>query len=125
MAVQQAAMRQERSDSPGGLGRLAGRPLLSQPAPLVAYVTAVLAYDFALIGWGLARTPLRASEMLLFAALLTCGAICIEATRRLGMSAGVSRDLLSVWWLPIALLLPPVYALIAPIPLGALVQLRV
>jgi diguanylate cyclase (GGDEF)-like protein len=41
------------------------------------------------------------------------------------MPAGVSRDLLSAWWLPIALLLPPVYALAAPILLSVLIQLRV
>ncbi|MDP4501532.1 GGDEF domain-containing protein [Nonomuraea turcica] len=51
--------------------------------------------------------------------------VCIEATRRLGMPAGVSRDLLSAWWLPVALLLPPVYALFAPIVLQVLLQLRV
>ena len=38
---------------------------------------------------------------------------------------GVSRDLLSAWWLPAALLLPPVYALLAPIPLQFLLQKRV
>jgi diguanylate cyclase (GGDEF)-like protein len=125
MVVQQAAMREKPSGNPAGPGDPAQRSLLSQPAPFVAYVTAVVAYDLALIGWGLARTPLRPSGMLLFLALLTCGAICVEATRRLGASAGVSRDLLFVWWLPIALLLPPVYALVAPIPLGALLQWRV
>jgi diguanylate cyclase (GGDEF)-like protein len=126
MAVQQAAMQQEEAR---GLGRLLRRqlewPLLAQPPRLVAYLAAVLACDLAMIGWELARTSPRVAELLLFAALLGCGAICIEATRRLGMPAGVSRDLLSAWWLPIALLLPPVYALIAPIPLGVLLQLRV
>jgi diguanylate cyclase (GGDEF)-like protein len=61
----------------------------------------------------------------MFAALMACGAACIEATRRLGMPAGVSRDLLSAWWLPVALLLPPIYALLAPILLQALLQVRV
>ncbi|MFD2349764.1 hypothetical protein ACFSTC_10925 [Nonomuraea ferruginea] len=37
----------------------------------------------------------------------------------------MSRDLLSAWWLPVALLLPPVYALLAPIVLQTLLQLRV
>jgi diguanylate cyclase (GGDEF)-like protein len=125
LVVQQATTREKRSGNPAGPGQPAQWPLLSQPPAFLAYVTAVIAYDLALIGWGLARTPLRASGMLLFMALLTCGAICVEATRRLGASAGVSRDLLFVWWLPIALLLPPLYALVAPIPLGALLQLRV
>ena len=69
--------------------------------------------------------PVRGGDLALFAALLACGAICIEATRRLSQPTGVSRDLLSAWWLPIALLLPPVYALIAPIVLGTLLYLRV
>ncbi|MUN38783.1 diguanylate cyclase [Actinomadura sp. NEAU-AAG5] len=56
---------------------------------------------------------------------MACGAVCIEATRRLGIPAGVGRDLLSAWWLPVALLLPPLYALLMPIPLQALLQFRV
>jgi diguanylate cyclase (GGDEF)-like protein len=125
MAVQQAAMPPERAGEPRGNGWLAQRPLLAQRPALVAYLTAVLAYDLALIGWELARTPLLSEDLLLFGALLACGAACVEATRRLGTSAGVSRDLLAAWWLPIALLLPPIYALIAPIPLSVLLQVRV
>ncbi|WP_245765491.1 GGDEF domain-containing protein [Nonomuraea jiangxiensis] len=64
-------------------------------------------------------------DLLTFTALMGGGAVCIEATRRLGMPAGVSRDLLSAWWLPVALLLPPVYALFAPIVLQILLQVRV
>jgi diguanylate cyclase (GGDEF)-like protein len=109
----------------GHPGTRARWPLLSRRGPRVACVTAVLAYDLALIGWQMAVTPLRSGEMVLFIALLACGAACIEATRRLGMPAGSSGDLLSAWWLPVALLLPPVYALIAPVPLNALLQLRV
>jgi diguanylate cyclase (GGDEF)-like protein len=41
------------------------------------------------------------------------------------MPAGIGRDLLSAWWLPVVLLLPPVYALLIPIPMQALLQLRV
>ncbi|TNY36001.1 GGDEF domain-containing protein [Thermomonospora catenispora] len=56
---------------------------------------------------------------------MACGAVCIEVTRRLGMPAGVARDLLSAWWLPVALLLPPMYALLVPIPMQTLLQFRV
>jgi diguanylate cyclase (GGDEF)-like protein len=76
-------------------------------------------------GWEFARTPLHGGDIMLFVALMTCGAVCVEATRRLGQPAGVSRDLLSAWWLPVALLLPPAYALIAPALLGLLLYLRV
>ena len=43
-----------------------------------------------------------------------CGALCVEATGDSGQPTGVWRDLLSAWWLPVALLLPPLYALVAP-----------
>ena len=94
------------------------------PMSLIVYVLAVIACDLALIGWELAGTPLRADNLALFAALLAAAVICIEAIRRLGQPSGVSRDLLSAWWLPIALLLPPVYALLAPCVIGLMLYLR-
>jgi diguanylate cyclase (GGDEF)-like protein len=100
-------------------------PLLREPAPLVCYVTGVLGGYLALTGWEGARTQLTEDDLTLFAALMFCGAICVEATRRLGEPAGVWRDLLSAWWLPVALLLPPLYALVAPAVLGLLSHLRV
>src|SRR5205814_6928498 len=85
---------------------------------------AVIACVLALIGWELAGTPIRGSDLLLFGSLLAAAVICIEALRRLGQPTGVSRDLLSAWWLPIALLLPPLYALLAPFVIGAVLYLR-
>jgi diguanylate cyclase (GGDEF)-like protein len=122
-AVQEAIGPQERA-----LQRL-GRwpscwPLLAMPTPLIVYVLAVLACDLVLIGWGLTVTPPRATDLLLFGALLAAAVICIEAMRRLGQPSGVSRDLLSAWWLPIALLLPPLYALLAPFAVGAVLAAR-
>ncbi|MFI6323325.1 GGDEF domain-containing protein [Nonomuraea sp. NPDC050556] len=105
---------------------LAGRwPLLGQRRALVAYLSGIVTLDVIAIGFFATSTEFRWSDLLTFAALMGCGAACIEATRRLGMPAGVSRDLLSAWWLPVALLLPPVYALFAPIFLQVLLQLRV
>ena len=124
--VQRVAIPGKRPTGPQAAARrLAPRALLGRPAPAVACVTAVLAYYLALLVWGLAATPPRAADVALFAALLACGAACIEATRRLGIPADASRDLLAVWWLPVVLLLPPVYALLAPIPLGLLLESRV
>jgi diguanylate cyclase (GGDEF)-like protein len=125
MAVQHVAIPGERPNGPQAARRFVPRALLGQPAPAVACVTAVLAYYLALLAWGLIGTPLRAADAVLFAALLACGAACIEATRRLGIPADASGDLLAVWWLPVVLLLPPVYALLAPIPLGLLLESRV
>jgi diguanylate cyclase (GGDEF)-like protein len=98
---------------------------VSHTLRLVVYVTLIVCLHLALVARELSGTPLRVTELLTFAALLACGAACIEASRRLGMPAGVARDLLSAWWLPVALLLPPVYALLMPIPLQVLLQFRV
>ncbi|MGW5266072.1 GGDEF domain-containing protein [Microbispora sp. NPDC004025] len=100
-------------------------PLLAQPPALVSYVCAIVAFDAVLIAVLARSTAFHAPHLVMFSALTVCGAVCIEATRRLGMPAGVSRDLLSAWWLPVAFLLPPVYALLAPIPMQILLQLRV
>jgi diguanylate cyclase (GGDEF)-like protein len=100
-------------------------PLLSMPASLIVYIIAVLSVDLALISWQLAgiRKP-QTDNVILFVGLLAAAVICIEAMRRLGHPTGVSRDLLSAWWLPIALLLPPLYALLAPLVLGGVLYLR-
>ena len=99
-------------------------PLLTTPTSLIVYVLGILACDQGLIGWELTHTQLSAGQLVLFAALLTAAAICIEAMRRLGQPSGVSRDLLSAWWLPIALLLPPIYVLLAPFGIGPVLYLR-
>ncbi|MGI5486527.1 GGDEF domain-containing protein [Microtetraspora malaysiensis] len=111
-----------RDGSPSRRGRW---PLLAQRRPLVVYFFGIVALDLAAIAYLVITTPFHLSHLAAFAALTVCGAVCIEATRRLGMPAGVSRDLLSAWWLPVVLLLPPVYALLAPIPLQILLQARV
>jgi len=65
-------------------------------------------------------------QLLLFAVLLCCGLGSVEATRRIDIPQGaIIRDLTTVWCLPVAILLPPLYALIVPAPLLALTQLRV
>jgi diguanylate cyclase (GGDEF)-like protein len=95
------------------------------PGSLIAYVVGIPAGALALIGWEAAHTPLGGASLALFAALLAAAVVCIEAMRRLGQPSGVSRDLLSAWWLPIALLLPPLYALVAPFGIGFVLYLRV
>jgi diguanylate cyclase (GGDEF)-like protein len=120
------AVQSSAEDRGGDLARKPRRRgVPGRPSLLAVYVPAVAALHLALTVTGLARTPIRLNDLLTFAALLACGAVCIEASRRLGMPAGVARDLLSAWWLPVALLLPPVYALLIPIPLQILLQFRV
>jgi diguanylate cyclase (GGDEF)-like protein len=123
-AVQESIRRRQQ-----GVSRVTRWPrrwvLLTMPRPLIAYIVSILAVYAGLAGWEFGQTRLRGWDIVLFAALMACGAVCVEATRRMGQPAGVSRDLLSAWWLPVALLLPPFYALIAPVLLGLLLYLRV
>src|ERR1700744_1493550 len=118
MSAVQDAPRQQQGNPCVGSARPWSCPLLGEPPPLIGYVTGVLACYLMLTGWEAARTPVTGGEVTLFVALMCCGAVCVEATRRLGQPTGVWRDLLSAWWLPVALLLPPLYALIAPTILG-------
>ena len=61
-----------------------------------------------------------------FLVLLGCGAISVVATPRIAyLQAGLVRDFLTVWVLPVAILLPPVYAMVTPAPLLILTQWRV
>ncbi len=125
MSAIQDATSQPQREARGGFSWPWQPPLFDEPLPLIGYVTGVLACYLSLSGWEAARTPLVGGELSLFAALMCCGAICVEATRRLGQPTGVWRDLLSAWWLPVALLLPPLYALAAPAVLGLLSYVRV
>jgi diguanylate cyclase (GGDEF)-like protein len=58
-------------------------------------------------------------QVLIFAALLACGVAVTEANRSVPEPQGtLARDLQAVWYLAIAITLPPWYALAAPIPLA-------
>ncbi len=89
------------------------------------YVIVVHALALVIAGYSIATTPLRMPELAIFAVLTGCGAASVEAVRRLGEPAGVSKDLLVAWTLPVALLLPPVYGILAPAILYTLMQIRV
>jgi diguanylate cyclase (GGDEF)-like protein len=102
--------------------------LWTQPPALIAY--ALLLVGLVAIGVvggvasGVASGRFRSGDLLLWAALATCGAVCVEINRRADEPAGVAKDLLSAWTIPVVLLLPPVYALLTPIPFTLVKQLR-
>ena len=118
-------MRQRQQEAPEGLVWPWRCPLFDESFSLVVYVLTVLAAYFTFTGFEIVGTAVTAGDVTLFTGLMCCGAVCVEATRRLGQPSGVWRDLLSAWWLPVALLLPPLYALIAPAVLGLLIYVRV
>jgi diguanylate cyclase (GGDEF)-like protein len=100
-------------------------PLWTLPRWLVAFILTVIAVDLAAIGVAASVTTIRAHDLALFGLLLACTAASIELTRKAGEQGGATKDVQGVWELPVAILLPPLYALIAPIVRIALVQARV
>jgi diguanylate cyclase (GGDEF)-like protein len=72
-----------------------------------------------------AVTRVQADQLRLFAVLVACSAAAVELTRRTGEPAGGVRDVYAIWDLPTAVLLPPLFALLAPVPRMALTQMRV
>jgi diguanylate cyclase (GGDEF)-like protein len=99
--------------------------LLQLPRWLVAFVVIVAAADVAAIVVAATGTVGRPADFLIFLGLTACAAATVEITRRAGETALFIKDVCGVWELPIAILLPPIYALTAPILRLALTQWRV
>jgi diguanylate cyclase (GGDEF)-like protein len=85
----------------------------------------VICADLACTGVAAATFRFSAGQLALFAALLACGAVTVELTRRASEPAGVVKDVYAVWELPVVILLPVLYALIIPAIRLALTQWRV
>src|SRR5215475_2243706 len=100
-------------------------PLWSLPRWLTVFVLAVIATDLVAIGVAASLVTITAHDLLLFGLLLGCTALAVEMSRKDVEQGGMIKDVQGVWELPIAILLPPLYALIAPIPRFALMQWRV
>jgi hypothetical protein len=100
-------------------------PLWELPRWLQALVAGVVAVYCAAACAGVALTRVQGGQLRLFAVLVLCSAAAVELTRRAGEPIGLDRDVSAVWDLPAAVLLPPVYALLAPVPRMALTQVRV
>jgi diguanylate cyclase (GGDEF)-like protein len=63
--------------------------------------------------------------LILLGLLLACNAATVEMTRRAGENAGFTKDVYGVWELPVAVLLPPLYALLVPLVRVALMHWRI
>jgi diguanylate cyclase (GGDEF)-like protein len=100
-------------------------PVWELPPWLLTFVLTVMGADLAAIAVSAALTRLRGADLELAAVLLACNLATVELTRRSSEPAGLVKDVHAVWELPLALLLPPVYGLLVPIPRLILVQLRV
>jgi diguanylate cyclase (GGDEF)-like protein len=96
------------------------------PLVLRGYVGAVPITALGITAYAASQTAWAADDVLKFVPLLICGMVSVAATPRVAyLKAGVTRDFLTAWVLPVAILLPPVYAMLTPIPLQVLTQWRV
>ena len=94
---------------------------------LVTFIAVITALYLAAIGLAVTVAPRTGTlrDLALFGALLVCSAGTVELTKRAGENAGLIKDVFTVWELPAAILLPPVYALVVPIFRLTLTQLRI
>ncbi len=111
------------------LRQVRGWTLWSLPRRAMVYVLGVQAAGLLAFAIALRASPIRAHDLLVFAVLALCAGVAVEGSRHLGSPATRRdrpyKDMLSAWMLPVALLLPPVYAVIMPVPVYLYVQLRV
>ncbi len=101
-------------------------PMWELPAAtrvLVVVVTSAATWWAFAASW---RHSLSGRDLVLFAVLLAACAVSVEATRRVPEPAGMNaNDMLGAWWVAMAVLLPPLCSLLAPVALMALTQWRV
>lgn len=119
-----------RTSSPGSgpTGALAVRDWQWwQLAPLLRWYVATPPVAAAVvIGVAAVHTDWRADDLAKFFLLMCCGAISVASTPRIiYRTPGMTRDFSSAWVLPTAILLPPIYAALIPIPFLAILQLYV
>ena len=104
---------------------LRGWPVWRLPWWLAACVTAVIAAYAAAAAGALASTLARPGDLRLCAVFVGCGAASVELTRRAGEREGLTRDVYIIWDLAAAVLLPPLYALVIPLPRAVLTEWRI
>jgi diguanylate cyclase (GGDEF)-like protein len=123
--MSEALMRMTRPLA-GRVKALGDWPIWSLPRWLTAYVLAIVAADLAAIGVAARVTAFSRHDLALFGLLLGCTAAAVEMAKKAGERGGLLiKDVQGVWELPVAILLPPFYALVVPIVQTTLTQWRV
>jgi diguanylate cyclase (GGDEF)-like protein len=108
-----------------GIAAIGSWPLWSLSSWLLAYVLTIDTVAVAAVAVAASFTTITAHDLALFGLLLGCTTFAVELTRKAGEQGGHVRDVQGVWELPVAILLPPLYALLIPMARFALVQFRV
>ena len=102
-----------------------GWPLWELPRWLVFFIALVTALDITAIAVAATTTHGSLRDLVVCGALVVCTAATVELTKSAGENAGVIKDVYAVWELPVAILLPVIYALVVPILRHALTQWRI
>jgi diguanylate cyclase (GGDEF)-like protein len=90
------------------------------------YVAAIPIGALVVVGFAAANTDWRSAELEKFLLLVCCSAISVASTPRIMYAVpGVTRDFTTVWMLPAAILLPPVYACVIAFVISAIMWLCV
>ena len=100
-------------------------PIWGLPRGLAAYIVVITTVYAVALGVAARTVHVGPWGLFVFAALMLCIASTVELTKRSGENAGVIKDVYAVWELPIAILLPPVFALLAPLIRIGLTQWRI
>lgn len=116
---------QGTSGRSAGDRRLRQWPVWALSARLRCYVITVIGAEVVAITAAAVLAPWRLHDAFTCIVLLGMGAVTVESLRRPGEPALAGKDVHGIWELVIALLLPPVYALAAPIMAAVYTQWRV
>ena len=101
------------------------RPLRELPLRLQLLIMIVVGSYCGAIGACATVTRVQAGQLRVFAIIVACSVIAVELTRRTGERAGPRGDVHAIWDLPAAVLLPPLYVLLVPVPRLAVMRFRV
>ncbi len=78
------------------------------------------------VGYAASQTTWHSADLVKYSLLLGCGVIAVVSKPGKAYDlGGLTRDFLSAWVLTVAVALPPIYALVTPIPLQILTQFRI
>jgi diguanylate cyclase (GGDEF)-like protein len=100
-------------------------PLWEHPPWLRAYIVTVVIVNLLAITVAVQAGLGTGRSFALLGILVACEAATVEFTKRAGEITGFVKDVHGVWELPVAILLPPVYAFLVPVLRLALVHWRV
>ena len=100
-------------------------PIWDLPHGLATFIVVTTAVYAAAVGLAAGTAHVHPWAWSCSQRCMLCVATTVELTKRAGENAGVVKDVYAVWELPMAILLPPVFVLVAPLIRIGLTQWRI